>query len=135
VVVIKKKWLTVLVVLGILAAAAVAGGAGAMAKINTNLQRLAGLPVSNVEVAKLADGTYTGSYRVFPVSAEVRVTVKNHVITEIELLRHRHGQGKAAEVIPGKVMEAQSLQVDVISGATYSSKVILKAIENALTGS
>jgi uncharacterized protein with FMN-binding domain len=135
VVVIKKKWLTVLLVLGIVAAVAVAGGAGAMAKINTNLQRLAGLPVSNVEVAKLADGTYTGSYRVFPVSAEVRVTVKNHVITEIELLRHRHGQGKAAEVIPGKVMEAQSLQVDVISGATYSSKVILKAIENALTGS
>ncbi|GAI95081.1 unnamed protein product, partial [marine sediment metagenome] len=31
-----------------------------------------------------------------------------------------------------KVVEAQTLQVDAVSGATYSSKVILKAIENAL---
>lgn len=30
------------------------------------------------------------------------------------------------------VVEAQSLQVDAVSGATYSSKVILKAIEDAL---
>jgi len=30
------------------------------------------------------------------------------------------------------VVEAQTLEVDAISGATYSSKVILKAIENAL---
>jgi uncharacterized protein with FMN-binding domain len=32
-----------------------------------------------------------------------------------------------------KVQEAQSLQVDLVSGATSSSKVILKAIEDALT--
>ena len=82
---IKKKWLTVLAGLGIVAVLAVLGGAGAMAKINTNLKQLEGLPVSDVELAKLADGIYTGSYRVFPVSAKVQVTVKNHVITGIEL--------------------------------------------------
>ncbi len=49
----------------------------------------------------------------------------------IELLKHTHGQGGAAEAIPGKVIEAQTLQVDTISSATYSSKVILKAIEQA----
>jgi uncharacterized protein with FMN-binding domain len=43
-----------------------------------------------------------------------------------------NGKGKPAEVIPQKVMDAQSLQVDTISGVTSSSKVILKAIEKAL---
>ncbi|TYB94365.1 MAG: FMN-binding protein, partial [Kosmotoga sp.] len=51
---------------------------------------------------------------------------------DIELIEHNHGRGEAAEVIPEKVVEAQSLKVDIITSATYSSKVILKAIENAL---
>jgi uncharacterized protein with FMN-binding domain len=60
------------------------------------------------------------------------VTINNHKITGIELVKHNHGQGAPAEVITGKVVEAQTLEVDIVSGATYSSKVILKAIENAL---
>ncbi len=60
------------------------------------------------------------------------MTVKNHQITEIELVKHKSGRGAPAEIIPSKVVEAQTLQVDAVSGATYSSKVILKAIENAL---
>jgi uncharacterized protein with FMN-binding domain len=54
------------------------------------------------------------------------------MIKKIEIVRHLNGQGKPAEVIPDRVIEMQSLDVDIISGATYSSKVILKAIENAL---
>jgi len=69
---------------------------------------------------------------VFPVSAKVKVVVKGHRITGIELVEHRHGRGAAAEAIPGRVVEAQCLAVDTVAGATYSSKVILKAIENAL---
>ncbi len=57
--------------------------------------------------------------------------MKDHHITDIKL-DHRHGQGEAAEVITDHVIEAQSLQADTISGVTSSSKVILKAIENAL---
>ena len=48
------------------------------------------------------------------------------------MLEHKNGQGTPAEVIPEKVVETQTLEVDIVSGATYSSKVILKAIENAL---
>lgn len=68
----------------------------------------------------------------FPVSAEVRVTVKGQRITGIELLEHNSGKGAPAEVIPGRAVEAKSLDVDAVSGATYSSKVILKTKENAL---
>ena len=51
------------------------------------------------------------------VAAEVAVTVKDHKIANIVLLSHKNGRGKPAEVIPEKVLKAQSLQVDTISGA------------------
>lgn len=95
-------------------------------------KQVAAITITNVDLAKVADGTYSGSFKVFPVSAEVKVTVENHTITQIQLVKHKNGQGSAAEVIPDKVVAAQSLDVDIISGATSSSKVILKAIENAL---
>ncbi|WP_313562885.1 FMN-binding protein [Ruminiclostridium cellobioparum] len=41
-------------------------------------------------------------------------------------------RGAKAEAIVDKIISEQSVTVDVISGATNSSKVILKAVENAL---
>ena len=108
----------------------IAGIAGAV--VTSRLGKLVDVAVSNVDLAKIEDGTYTGTYKVFPVAAEVKVSLKNHIITKIELVKHSNGQGAAAESIPGNVVTAQTLDVDLVSGATYSSKVILKAIENAL---
>lgn len=100
--------------------------------IESNLDKLTDSSISNVDISKVADGIYTGSYEVFPIIAEVKVIVKNHEIQGIELVKHKSGRGAPAEIIPSKVVEAQTLEVDVVSGATFSSKVILKAIENAL---
>ena len=97
-----------------------------------SLVKLTETSIPDVNLSKIADGVYKGSHKVFPVEAEVRVTIENHKIIGIELVKHFNGQGTAAEVIPDRVTEAQSLKVDIVSGATYSSKVILKAIENAL---
>lgn len=91
-----------------------------------------GLTINNVGLSKISDGKYIGSYDVNLISAKVSVTVKNHKIENIDLLEHKTDRGKPAEVIPDMVVKAQSLQVDNISGATNSSKTILKAIENAL---
>lgn len=88
----------------------------------------------DIDLSKVSDGVYTGSYDSGPVVVEVKVTVSGHAITDIELVKHRNGQGSAAEAITGKIIAAQSLKVDVVSGATMSSKVILLAIENALKG-
>ncbi|MCX7745353.1 MAG: FMN-binding protein [Clostridia bacterium] len=98
----------------------------------TNLEKLKDLAIKDVNLTSLKDGIYTGGYKVFPVAAEVKVSIKNHNIAKIELVKHDHGQGSPAEAVTGKVVEAQTLDVDIVSGATYSSKVILKAIENAL---
>lgn len=85
------------------------------------------------DVGKAADGSYEGSSFVAPVSVKVRVRVEGGRIAGIELLKHFNGQGKPAEPIVSKVIEAQSLGVDVVAGATYSSLAILKAIEAALS--
>jgi uncharacterized protein with FMN-binding domain len=103
-----------------------------MKTIEASLEQLKNTQISDVDLSHVADGVYTGSCHVFPVTAEVKVTVQGHRISSIELTKHISGRGSKAEVIPGRVVEAQTLAVDAVSGATYSSTVILRAIENAL---
>ena len=77
--------------------------------IGSNLNQLTDSKILNVDISGAADGTYIGSYKVFPITVEVEVTIKNHKITGIELVKHKSGQGAPAEIIPGKVVEAQTL--------------------------
>ena len=90
--------------------------------------------ISTPDLSAIADGVYEGSYRSGIVRAKVRVGVSDHQIISIEILRHFNGKGKPAEAVIDDVISAQSVEVDVIAGATYSSKVILKSIETALAG-
>jgi len=85
------------------------------------------------KIKTMDDGVYVGEYYMEDlIGAEVEVTVEDHKITEVEILQHKHGQGKDAEVITDDIVGNQSIGVDVITGATYSSKFILKATENAI---
>jgi len=122
------------VVLGIIIVALVAGGLWIWRTAVRFDAKISAIEINEVDLRAVADGVYTGAADAEVVRAEVRVTVDGQRITSIELLRHECGRGRPAEVITGHVVAAQSLKVDVVSGATYSSKVILKAIENALTG-
>jgi Uncharacterized protein conserved in bacteria len=88
--------------------------------------------ISDVDLTKVPDGTYEGSTETLWVAADVKVTVKDHKITKIDLVKHKYERGKPAEVLVDKVVEDQKVKVDTVSGATVSSKVILKSIENAL---
>jgi uncharacterized protein with FMN-binding domain len=108
-------------------------GAGVFVKTSQDaLDKLAKTQITDVDLSEIENGSYVGSYSAFPVSVSVTVTVSDHVITAIHITKHDNGQGKPAEVIVDQVLEAQSLEVDVIAGATYSSKVILLAIRDAL---
>jgi len=93
---------------------------------------LDGIQITGVDLSQIPDGVYRGSSDAILVSAEVAVTVENYRIVHIEL-KHNHGRGKEAEIITDMVIDAQSLAVDMISGSTASSKVILGAIQDALT--
>lgn len=126
-----KKTFMYAIVIGI-PLLAVISVAVAILLVMHNINQLPDMKIPDVDLSRIADGTYNGSDNVFPIYVSVGVTVKNHTITNIAIIKHTNGKGAAAEAIVNKVIKKQSLQVDTVSGATYSSKVILKAIENAL---
>lgn len=88
--------------------------------------------VNPVALSEIEDGVYHGLCDLKFVIAEVDVFIQNHRIEKIDLVRHENGRGERAEVLIDRVVEAQSLNLDTITGATASSKAILKSIENAL---
>ncbi len=92
------------------------------------------LPVSQPHENKLIDGTYKGAYRSWPNKATVEVTIQNGTIADVRLLSHWASWigRKAEEVIPLRIVEKQSTNVDAVSGATNSSRVIMNAAQNAL---
>ena len=81
------------------------------------------------------DGTYTGEADGFGGPIQVKVTVENGEITDIEVVSAEKEDGAyltmAMDVIPN-LIEAQSADVDTISGATFSSTGIINAVEAAL---
>lgn len=87
-----------------------------------------------IDIADVSDGIYIGEYDVNFIYAKVEVTVEEGEIVSINILEHRHERGKAAEKVIEKIIEEQKIDVDAVSGATNSSTVIKKAVENALKG-
>ena len=83
------------------------------------------------------DGVYTGTGTGYGGTITVQVTVENGNIVSVEILSAPGETAsfmRRAEGVIDLVIQNQSWEVDVISGATYSSKGILAAIQNAITG-
>ena len=84
----------------------------------------------------LADGIYKGSGTGFAGTVSVSVEIKDKSITAINILSTQDDEAffnRAKDVID-KIIAGQTLDVDVVSGATYSSNGIISAVKNALTG-
>lgn len=82
-----------------------------------------------------SDGKWEGEAKGFGGMINVLVTVENGAVSEIEITS-ADGEDKAylsmAEDIIPKIMDAQSTEVDAISGATFSSTGIRDAVSEAL---
>ena len=84
-----------------------------------------------------ADGVYVGSSRGYGGAVQVQVTMENGSITEVEVLDASHETKqflRRAKRLLTTVVETQSWEVDAVSEATYTSRGILGAVQNALTG-
>lgn len=91
----------------------------------------------DLDLSKIKDGTYEGSGTGFHGTIKVSVTVKDHKITAISVLSSSDDASffnRAKSGVIAGIISSQSLNVDVVSGATYSSKGIIAAVKNALTG-
>lgn len=95
-------------------------------------------PTPTVEFsgAILADGVYQGSAQGYKSTITVEVTVEQGAVTAIQVLEQNDTPNyyTYAAAIPDTVVETQSLEVDAVTGATYSSAGLLNAIEDALSG-
>ena len=96
------------------------------------LLRPQALEIGTVDLNTVADGEYIGVCQNKILIAVVKVRVQNHEIMDIEVLEHKASYMGQAERIAGEVCAGQTLEVDAISGATFTSDTVLKAIENAL---
>ncbi|HHX01715.1 MAG TPA: RnfABCDGE type electron transport complex subunit D [Firmicutes bacterium] len=96
----------------------------------------AAAPVGQGLASDLPDGVYRGKGAGFTGDVVVDVTVAGGKITAIEVVEHAdtpfYAQAAFAKLIP-EIIEQQGL-VDTSSGATFSSKGLLEAVEAALTG-
>lgn len=88
--------------------------------------------IGAVDISAIPDGVYVGEYDVDFIYAKVEVKVQNGEMTDIAIFEHRQERGKAAEAVIGDMIAEQRIDVDAVSGATNSSTVIKKAVENAL---
>ena len=89
---------------------------------------------SAYDLSQIADGTYMGLCDNGIIKVQVAVDVQGNAITAVRITEHDNGLGAPAEIITDIVVSQQSVEVDAVSGATLSSKTILKAVENALSG-
>ena len=80
-------------------------------------------------------GTYEGEAIGRNGPVKVQVTVAKDRIESIRVVSHNESSGLSdapINTLPKTIVDKQSLAVDVFSGATFSSKAVIGAVENAL---
>jgi uncharacterized protein with FMN-binding domain len=132
----EKKMYGWVIVLFVVAVLGVAGGIG-WSRLSKEHREARSLPLNALDFSKLNDGTYHGAYEggMYKWRAnECQVTVSSGKVTAIQLVQSKDPGGKNMQhkALYDRVIQAQSLQVDTISGATLTSKAYLQAVENAL---
>lgn len=89
-----------------------------------------------VPVSKYIDGTYQGTADGFRPGLTVEVQIKNDEIISVKVISHNEVKERywkyPVENMPNWIVEAQSTDVDTVSGATYTSRGIINAVNDAL---
>ena len=122
----------VLIALSVLLVITLFAGGLYLKSISDYKAKVAALTFDEIDLTKVEDGVYEGQCDTGVVRVRVQVTIRNHQLESIELLEHENGRGTPAEAILDQMVQNQTTAVDAVSGATCSSKVIRKAVENAL---
>ncbi|MEK3767000.1 FMN-binding protein [Paenibacillus sp. FSL R5-0887] len=140
----KRKFNKWIIVLSILCGITVIGWIGGILLSAPGRHEVQQLTIHAIDIQKLREGSYVGEYigiKDHSRDTKVKATISAGRLSDIKILKGAlDNTGNPAELkgglsigdLFGHVIESQSLQVDVISGATLTSKTHLKALENAL---
>ena len=138
----KKRWgwLIPVGILGLLIVFAL----GMLIVDTPNRREIAEMEIGQIDFSSLNDGTYTGSYigtKGHMRDVTLTVTIANGVVTDVSIPNEsldeegnpmELGEGVTSVEYLNRAVSKQSLAIDAISGATLTSKTLLKALENAL---
>ena len=129
----KRGWLwKVLVGIGVFLVVAIVVAGAVLLATEGQRREDRNLRIADVDITAIPDGTYLGSYRGWN-KFDVVVTVSGGNITGIKVAEGSPAQATdVTDDILRRVVSAQSLDVDAVSGATVTTKGLLKAVENAL---
>ena len=104
--------------------------------LNVHFGYMEAAPAEPAPEETLADNEYIGEGEGFGGTIRVKVTMDGDQISKIEVLSHGETAGvsdPAFETIPDAIIAAQSTEVDAAAGATFSSKGIMEAVNDALS--
>ena len=91
------------------------------------------MDIHNVDIANIRDGEYFGSFSYGGFEYKVKTIVNEHKITDIKILQNRDTKHSiSAEGVVTEIIKKQTPNVDAVSGATTTSKALMKAVENSL---
>lgn len=134
----RKRSMTGLIIALAVIVLATLGGYIACTSVNREHAEAASLPLRQGNFGQLRDGTYTGEYAggmyKWRVNT-VQIDVQDGKVANIQLKSSKDPAAKNidANTLYQRVIDAQSLDVDVLSGATLTSKAYLKAVEDAVS--
>lgn len=126
----KRAVIVVAAVLAVILVLLVAGGVYALIFSSAGNK----LTVGKIDLGRVPDGSYNGSYSFYHDEARVLLVVKDHRIERIDILKKPAARQGVVEEVAKKETEQQSLKVDTVTGSTVSQKVVLRAIQEALSG-
>lgn len=102
--------------------------------VSLELEKVRKMKIKNIDISQLENGIYIGNFLYGKnTNTALELEINNGEIKSIKYLekgKTEYAQ-KAAKEIKERVLLKQSLNVDIVAGATTTSKAILKAMENA----
>jgi uncharacterized protein with FMN-binding domain len=129
-----KIWKKILLVLGIFLILIIAFGIAFFFRARQMVKHIESVVIRDIDLTQIADGIYNGEFGDFLADVELKVTIKDHKIEKIEIIKQRAGPGYEAIETIDQILDAQSPKVDMVTGATGSSRSIMIAVQSALTG-
>lgn len=86
--------------------------------------------INDVDLSRYADGIYRGDFTYNKFTYVVDTSVRMHRCEDIVVVSNKDSErARAAVAVVYRVLEQQTLMVDVVSGATQTRKALLKSIE------
>jgi uncharacterized protein with FMN-binding domain len=108
-----------------------------LAPVKSNLIYTPGAAIADAQGPSVSLGAnqYSGSASGMEGQVVVRVSCAGGVISNVEVVSHNETPGigtRAVDAIPPAIVKANSADVDVVSGATVTSRAIMEAVKDAL---